>query len=162
MFCTLDDVRVHLPLDKIEPEWADFERMELDAERIIRGYLSNIVPSTTIAGWDDPTVSDPTATGYVPELIRAIAGRLIAAFFYRERYSEDSLDDPVYAQVKYNEAIALLNGVISGQFVMYDVQPPLDLGERLNSDDFWPNNTDDGPFFTVDDRFFSIPGIGGR
>jgi hypothetical protein len=161
-FATLDDARVHLPLDKLELQQADFNRIELDAERIIRGYMANVVPALTIAGWTDPTQTDPTHAGYVPELVRAIAGRFVAAFYYRERYSEDSLEDPIYAQNKYNEAMALLTGIVSGTIIMTDLTVPIDAGERLTSEDFWPNSTDAGPMFTVDDKFFSILGTGGR
>ena len=104
-FATLDDVNMHLPTDKLEMKQPALDLMGVDAERIIRGYLSNVFTPLVLAGWTDPTLTNPATAGYVPELIRAIAGRFIAAFYYRERYSEDSLDDPQYAQMKYDEAM---------------------------------------------------------
>lgn len=152
---TLDDVNMHLPTDKLEMQVPTLTLLGVDAERIIRGMLARVYSPATIAGWTDPTVpyNDP---GYVPELIRAIAGRFIAAFWYRERYSEDSLDDPQYAQTKYNEAMALLNQIISGAIILWDVAEDPETDNSLTSADFWPNDTDIGPMFSVDDKLFSI------
>jgi hypothetical protein len=146
MFASLDDVNMHLPTDKLEMEEPELALFGLDADRIIRGYLAGVIPATTLAAWIDPQTT--------PEIIRAIAGRFIAAFWYRERYSEDSLDDPEYAQFKYNEAMSLLQGVISGSVIMVEV-PDIGIGVHFSSDDFYPNNTDDGPIFTMDDRLMT-------
>jgi hypothetical protein len=147
MFVNLDDVNMHLPTDKLEMEDPELALFGMDAERIIRGYLAGAIPGTVMATWASPDTT--------PELVRAIAGRLIAAFWYRERYSEDSLEDPIYAQTKYNEAMALLQGVISGAIVI-DVPEIPPVGARFTADDFYPNNTDDGPIFTMDDRLMTI------
>lgn len=155
-FATLDDVNMHLPTDKLEMKQPTLDLVGVDAERIIRGYLANVYSPLTLAGWTDPTVTDPIVAGYVPRLIKAIAGRFIAAFWYRERYSEDSLDDPQYAQLKYNEAMTLLNGVIAGEIVLDDVVETAETGTSLTSADFWPNNTDSGPMFSVDDKLFNV------
>jgi hypothetical protein len=155
-FATLDDVNMHLPTDKLEMKEPALDLMGPDAERIIRGYLARVYSGVTIAGWTDPTITDPETVGYVPELVRAIAGRFIAAFYYRERYSEDSLDDPQYAQVKYNEAMALLNQIVCGEVKLWDVveQPETDLS--FTAADFFPNDSDAGPMFSVDDKLFSV------
>jgi hypothetical protein len=147
MFASLDDVNMHLPTDKLEMEEPELDLFGLDADRIIRGYLAGVVPGITLAAWTSPEST--------PELIRAIAGRFIAAFWYRERYSEDSLEDPAYAQTKYNEAMALLQGVISGSIILVEV-PDIGIGTHFSADDFYPNNTDDGPIFTMDDRLMTI------
>jgi hypothetical protein len=147
-FASLDDVNMHLPTDKLEMEGPELDLFGLDAERVIRGYLAGVIAPTTLAGWASPTQT--------PELIRAIAGRLIAAFYYRERYSEDSLDDPLYAQVKYNEAMELLRGVISGTVVLVEApETSTVLGAHFSSEDFYPNATDDGPIFTMDDHLLT-------
>jgi hypothetical protein len=151
VFASLDDVNMHLPTDKLEITDPDLALFGLDADRIIRGYLAGVFLPATIASWNTPANT--------PELIRAIAGRFIAAFYYRERYSEDSLDDPVYAQNKYNEAMALLTGVINGTMTLVEVtEAPM--GAQLTSDDFYPNDTATGPFFTMDDQLFNIPPFG--
>jgi phage gp36-like protein len=137
---TLDDANLHLPNDKVVVDTAEFDETQLDAERIIRGYLATYYPATTMSLWLDP---DST-----PGLIRSITGRLIAAFVYRKRYSEDSLDDPEYAQNKYNEAISLLQGIQNGSIVVEGVEEPTT--DRLTSADFWPNHN------TLPDNFFKM------
>jgi hypothetical protein len=159
MYVTLDDVNMHLPTDKLEITAPDLNLYELDARRIIRGFLAGVFPAVTIAGWTDPTETDSTTTGYVPELIKAIAGRFIAAFYYKERYSEDSLEIPAYAQQKYDEAMALINGIIAGTLTMIDVVDTPTDSNVLTADDFWPNGTTE-PVFTMDDTLFSLPPTG--
>jgi hypothetical protein len=149
MFASLDDVNMHLPTDKLEMEEPELDLFGLDADRIIRGYLAGIVAPTTLAAWTSPDVT--------PEIIRAIAGRFIAAFWYRERYSEDSVDDPIFAQTKYNEAMAMLQGIISGSIVIVEIPDasPV-LGLHFGPENFYPNNLDDGPIFTLDDKLLTI------
>jgi len=132
----LEDVNVHLPTDKLEVDDAIDPALERDAERIVKGYLSGVYEPVVLAGWDTPTNT--------PELIRAIAGRLIAAFYYRQRYSEDSLDDPQYAQVKYNEAMALIMELRAGTIDLVEVP-----GDDASILKFWPDDTTDGPYFTM-------------
>jgi hypothetical protein len=142
---TLDDANLHLPTDKVNVDTAEFDEVQLDAERIIRGHLANYYSATELSLWTSPETT--------PGLIRSIAGRLMAAFVYRRRYSEDSLDDPEYAQTKYNEAMALLVGIQAGTIVVDGIteQPTTD---RLTNADFWPNNsTLPGPFFSMNDPF---------
>lgn len=150
---TDDDIQVHLPEDKIAvADITDLTDMQTDAERIIKGYLAGTFSPTTLAGWNDPTVNI-ASPNYVPVLIRAVAGRFIAAFAYRRYYSEDSLDDPTYAQTKYDEAMSMLNQIISGELVLTDVTEVVDTGTHLTSDDFYPNDTADDPVFRMDLRF---------
>jgi hypothetical protein len=141
---TIDDANLHLPIDKVVVDTAEFDETQLDAERIVRGYLANYYPATTMSLWVDPENT--------PGLIRSITGRLMAAFVYRKRYSEDSLDDPEYAQNKYNEAISLLQGIQNSTIVVEGVEEPTT--DRLTSADFWPNSTTvPGPFFKIGDPF---------
>src|SRR5215831_15481791 len=146
-FASLDDVNMHLPTDKLQIEEPELDLFGIDAERIIRGYLAGVIPATAMAAWTSP---DST-----PDLVRAIAGRFIAAFYYRERYSEDSLDDPSYAQFKYNEAMGLLQGILGGTIVITGPAVP-QIGIRFTAEDFYPNSQDSGPIFTMDDHLMTI------
>jgi hypothetical protein len=137
----LEDINVHLPTDKIEVDSAQYVLLQLDAERIVRGYLAGQVASTTLATWDTPE--------HTPEIIRAIAGRLVAAFWYRKRYSEDSLEDPQYAQNKYNEAVLWLQNIINGIMVIPDADGEVPQGGVYTNLDFWPNEGTEGPYFTM-------------
>jgi hypothetical protein len=140
-----NDINVHLPTDKISAEDGELlEGIKEDIERIIRGNLAGYVDSAEMVTWVDP---DST-----PETIRAIGGRLGAAFIYRKRYSEDSLDDPQYAQFKYNEAMTMITGIINGDIVL---DPDAEAGGiSLTTDLFYPNDPlVDPPKFSVNSIF---------
>lgn len=139
-----DDINVHLPTDKISLEEGDLvEEIKEDIERIIRGYLAGHVDPLEMATWLTPETT--------PTIIRAIGGRLGAAFVYRKRYSEDSLDDPQYAQFKYNEAMSMLQGIIAGDITLDPDDPT---GIELTADLFYPNDPNtDPPKFTMSSRF---------
>jgi hypothetical protein len=139
------DVQVHLPIDKLKIEEIpdDLLRCKEDSERIIRGYLAGVFEPATLAAWDEP---DNT-----PVVIRAIAGRFTAALIYRTRYSEDSLDDPEYAQNKYNEAMDMLMKVISGEIILEEVID--DVANPFSNEWFEPNNDSDPPKFAMSDRY---------
>jgi len=143
--CNDADVQAHLPSDKLKFEEIpdDKEQLILDAERVIRGTLAGVIAPLTLAAWTDP---DST-----PQLIRAISGRLVAAATYRLRYSEDSLDDPQYAQFIYDEAMRLLMGIISGSIILEEVPTE---GAQFDNTYFWPNNSTDEPKFTMEDGRF--------
>jgi hypothetical protein len=142
VLATLSDVNRYLPTEKIEVTEPELELFEVDASRIIRGYLAGVFSPATLAAWADPVTT--------PELIRSIAGRLIAALFYRERYSEDSLEDPQYAQKLYDDAMAWIMDIREGDIQLIDVTEVPTTGDRFTIDDFWPN--DDSPLFTIDQK----------
>src|SRR5580765_7875989 len=102
------DVQIHLPVDKLKVENVpdDLSDAKRDAERIVRGYLTGSVDPLVLASWTTPATT--------PETIRAIAGRLCAALLYRIRFSEATTDYAEYARVLYDEAIMMLNQIISG------------------------------------------------
>jgi hypothetical protein len=138
------DVQIHLPVDKLKVEEIpdDLVKAYEDADRIVRGYLSGTVDAAVLATWITPAAT--------PDLIRGIAGRFAAALIYRTRYSEDSLDDPEYSQNKYNEAMSMLNGIISGAIDIPGVV------EGTAFDNTWFEPTDastDQPKFTMSGRF---------
>jgi len=140
-FASEDDINLHLPDDKLEVDDARYVPLQQDGERVVRGYLAGHISPDTLATWTDPDTT--------PEVVRAITGRLIAAFYYRLRYSEDGVTDPQYAQVKYNEAIAMLQGIISGEITMVEVTDTVGSG-RLTSIDFYPNTAANlKPYFTT-------------
>lgn len=145
MLASLDDINTHLPQDKLEADDSSVSLYQVDAERIIRGYLSGIFSPSTLAAWADPDTT--------PVVIRAIAGRLIAAAFYADRYAEDDPDVPAYAQQKYNEGMMMLMQVQSGALVLTEVtESP---GDSFTDADFWPNDTTEpGPLFTISENIF--------
>jgi phage gp36-like protein len=137
------DVQIHLPVDKLKVEEIpdDLLKAKDDADRIVRGYLAGVVTSAILASWVTPATT--------PNIIRAIAGRFCAALIYRTRYSENSLDDPEFAQNKYNEAMAMLQAIIAGTLVIDGV----DTGTDFDNTWFEPNANSIDPIFTMVSQF---------
>jgi len=147
---SLFDINTHLPQDKLQVTDGNDDALQLDAERLIKGYLADVYSPVTLASWSDPTIDDPALPGYVPEYIRGIAGRFIAAFYYRIRYSEDTLDTPGYAQNLYDEAMDMLNKVVRGEITLIDVEESPATDVSLTNELFWPNDsTAEGPYFRM-------------
>lgn len=135
MYVSLDDVNHHLPTDKISVTESELVNWDRTAGRIVRGYLATYFTPTVIAGWAAPATT--------PELIRDITGRLIAAAYYAERFSEDDPDYPTYAQNLYNNAINQLLNIQQGRMILIDSTGTALVAEThsLSTDDFWPNDS---------------------
>lgn len=139
------DVQAQLPIDRVKVEAIpdDRDKAYEDAERIVRGYLAGVLLPATLATWVSPATT--------PEVIRAITARFAAALIYRVRFSQNSLDDPEFAQKKYNEAMAMLTDVLNGNIVLVGVT---DLTTQFDSTYFIPNDdTTDTPRFTMSGRY---------
>ena len=50
----------------------------------------------------------------------------------------------------------LLQQLVAGTITLVDVDVVAETASQLTSDDFYPNDSDSGPMFTVDDKLFSI------
>jgi len=146
LYATVEDINTHLPPGKAEIEDAEDDLLQVDAVRFIRSKLTGTFATTILATWLDPTTT--------PDVIRAIAGRLIAAKWYAEIYAEDSDEDAKYAQRLYDEAMMMLQQIIDGNLIVIDpgTGDPVegDTGQ-LTETSFWPN--DDNPKFTMDMEF---------
>ncbi len=139
------DVQIHLPFDKLKVEAIPDDKFKAyeDAERIVKGYLAGVFAAATLSTWTTPATT--------PAEIRAVAGRLAAALIYRTRYSENSLDDPQFAQNKYLEAMNMLNDIIGGTIVLTGV---IDITTGFTNAMFTPNaDSTDQPKFTMAGRF---------
>lgn len=144
MLASLDDVRTHLPEDKfkVTDGNAEIKLFQTDVERLIKGYLSSVFSAATLAAWADPAST--------PTYIRACAGRLVAAFYYAKRLSEDLPDwDRTYPQRLYDEAMMWLEAVRTGQVDLGLTEPA---GTQFDSSFFFPT-TDSIPKFTMDMRW---------
>lgn len=144
MLASLDDINTHLPIDKLEATDGneEIDRHQVDVERVIKGYLTSTYSAAVLAAWADPSST--------PDFIRSIAGRLIAAFYYGRRYSEDLPDwDRTYPQRLYNEAMAMLLQVQTGDVIVVPGTTP---ETQFSSDFFYPTK-DTEPVFTMGMRF---------
>ena len=138
----LDDINEFLPQDKLTATDGNdaIMRFQIDVDRTIKGYLASVYSLATLQGWADP---DST-----PAFIRGIAGRLIAAYWYSVRTSEDVPDwNKTYPQRVYNEAMQMLNDIRTGKVVLTDVT---ELAGTVMTE-FYKPVTD--PYFTVGMKF---------
>ena len=141
---SLDDINQHLPLTTLQILDTEDDPWQIDAERIIRGYLSNVYSSATLASWTTP--------GATPGLIRSIAGRLIAAWFYASKVSGETPDWNDYSDQKYKEAIGFLEQIQSGDLILSEVTEEITTGDSITSADFWPNDLE-GSIFKLEQEF---------
>jgi hypothetical protein len=146
ILASLADVNTWLDA-KVSMSDADDDDLQIDAQRIIKSTLAGTFTPTILYGWDSPSNT--------PELIRGVAGRLIAAYWYKEKYSEDDTDIPPYAQSLYDEAIQMLKDIRSGVLTVLDDNDEAIAVSGLEPIDtwFWPNDTTPGPVFTMEMEF---------
>lgn len=135
---SLEEINDQLPEDKAQVVEAKYAPFQLDAERIVRGTLAGVIDRAVLATWVDPD--------HTPQLIRAIVARLVAAFAYRKLYSEDSLEDPTFAQNKYNEAMSFLQKLVEGKMELEELDSTVVQG-HFGRGDFYPDARTAGPFF---------------
>lgn len=149
ILASLEDINTHLPADKSRMQDSDDDSLQIDAARYIRSLLAGFFSATTLSQWNTPANT--------PELIRGVAGRIIAAKYYAKLYSEDVDEVSKYAQGLYNEANKIIDAIRTGSMVVLDTNDnpiPTEGGISLESIDFWPNDsTTPGPFFTMDKEF---------
>lgn len=143
ILASLDDINTHLPEDKLEANDANTELYQVDAARFIRAMLVGTFTPTLLATWVSPATT--------PDLIRSVAGSLIAAKYYATRYAEDA-DVSEFATGLYNDAMVYLNGIKNGTYVIVDVNdvPIATTGLAMSEDDFYPNASAPLPKFTMD------------
>lgn len=145
-YASLEDINQHLPESQLQITENEDTPWQVDAERIIRGYLSNVYTGATIASW--------TAPNQTPGLLRSIAGRLIAAWFYASKVSGETPDWNDYSDHKYKEALSLLDQIRTGDLILEEVVEELITGDAITSDDFWPNDLEDpAPMFSIAQEF---------
>lgn len=143
---SLEDINQHLPASTLQITELEDDPWQTDAERVIRGYLSNVYSAATLALWVAPNSTPP--------LIRSIAGRLVAAWFYASKVSGETTEFPEYARVKYTEAISFLEGIQSGDITVEGIAEVVTVGDHITSDDFYPNDLEDpAPRFTIAQEF---------
>jgi len=141
-FVTDADVQEHLPIDKLKVESIpdDKAQIYLGSERVVRGYLSGVVDSVVLASWTTPELT--------PGVIRQICALFAASEIYRVRTSEAAPEYSTYAQRLYDEAMALLNDIISGALLIDGVS-----AVQIDNTWFEPNDSTAPPRFTMDGRY---------
>jgi hypothetical protein len=143
------DANMFLDSDTLSVTDQNDQKEQQEAANMITGYLYGRVPVAAINAW--------TANlGAVPPIIRGIAGRLVAAFRYRAKYSESENEVSPYASKLYNEAIAMLNAIVRGDLIIPEL---VDAGQdvsdvHITEAYFYPNDSSGlDPIFNVERTF---------
>lgn len=142
---SLEDINTHLPSDKFKATDGNPEitLYQIDIETLIKGYLSSVFSQATLLLWASPATT--------PKYIRSCAGRLIAAFYYAKKVSEDLPDwDRTYPQKIYDIAMSMLEAIRTGDVILEEVTE--EVGTHFDSSFFYPT-ADSTPKFTMDMRW---------
>lgn len=112
--------------------------LQVSVARVVRAYLSGVVDGTILMGWDTPVEA--------PEPVRVIAAKMIAAQLYFNSASRTNLtiDERNFAQIRYNEAMDMLNKIISGEILLGAVVPT-ETG-TMSDEDYHPVDDTDRAF----------------
>lgn len=137
ILASIDDINAELPSEDdspvIEATQENTSLIQVSVARVIRGYLSPVVDGTTLMSWDEPANA--------PEVIREIAAKFIAAqlYFVFAARTVVTIEQRNYAQILYDQAMAMLNGIIAGTILLGPTVPTttasLELADGFPIDD---------------------------
>jgi len=136
-YASNDDVMTHLSASVLNlDDDIDFEKEGHEAATYIRSYLFGThISNSVIDTWLTP---DDT-----PALIRAIAGKMIAAKIYERETSSNAEEVDPYAVRLFNQAMATLSAIIDGRLVITEL---VDAGvsvtgtTHITDGNFYPND----------------------
>ena len=142
ILASLDDINSYLPsIDRdtvVEATSENSALIQLSVSRVVRGYLSKVVDSTTLMGWDEPTNT--------PDIIREAASMLIASQVYFNFHARTrmTIEERNFAQLLYDRAIAILQGIIDGKIDVPGIDPGAT--SAMSGLDFFPVDDTDRAF----------------
>lgn len=135
ILANLEDINANLDGDVVVATDDNTIAIQVSVARIVRGYLSRVIDTATLVGWDTPTDT--------PDIIREAAGKLIAAQLYFNSVARTSLELPTehISQLLYNQGMAILNNIVAGTTTIPNVT--IISTESMSVADFFPiDNTD--------------------
>ena len=140
ILASLDDINAHLDGEVIEATADNSNLVQISVARIVRGYLAAVVDAPTLMSWNSPDAT--------PDTVREIAAMLIAAQVYFNLAARQSIDiaPDNFAQLLYNRAMALLQGIIEGTVGIGDGSGGQVTTMDLTSDDYFPIDDTDRAF----------------
>lgn len=145
LLATTDDVNASLDGEVVLATEANTALIQVSVNRSVKAYLSRVLTWTTLNTWVDPETT--------PDIVSEIAAKFIAAQLYYNETSRTTTDLPVthYAQILYNEAMAMMNMIIQGTIILPNIpETPV---EGLSTADFWPVDDTDRAF-TLGKKFY--------
>ena len=145
ILASVEDINANLPSEDFDGSGAVVQAsaentalLQISVARVIRGYLSGAIDSPTLMGWSDPDLT--------PDPVREAAAKMIAAqlFFNRVARTTATIEARHRAQILYDEAMAILNGILEGTIVIVDV--PGIVTDSMSLLDFHPVDDTDRAF----------------
>jgi hypothetical protein len=142
ILASIEDINANLPsqddVPVVEAKSENTVLIQVSVARVIRGYLSGAVDSTTLMSWDEPANT--------PDIIREAAAKMIAAQLYFNFAARTSLtiEDDSFSQKRYDEAMAILNGILAGD-ILLGPEVPVET-TSLDELDFHPVDDTDRAF----------------
>jgi hypothetical protein len=138
ILASISDINAYLEDSVVKADDTNTDTIQIGVSRIVRGYLSGVVPAATMAGWTTPTAT--------PDIIREIAAMLIASqlFFDKTILTTTNIDERHWAQILYDRAMLLLQRIVDGEITIGDggVTPPEPVGVMSTADFFPIDDTD--------------------
>lgn len=143
--CSIDDINSYLPVGQttpqvvVEADNVNVQLIQISVARIVRGYLSRILSTATMAVWSDPE--------HTPDIIREVAAMLAASQLFINQVSATSLDVDIrhWGQLLYDRAVLLLEGIVGGSISLGD-GVIVDTPETMTTEDFFPIDDTDRAF----------------
>jgi len=142
ILASVEDINGNLPSQDraavIEATPENGALVQVSVARVVRGYLSGAIDGVILMGWNSP---DNT-----PDIVREAAAKLIAAQIYFNFAARSSLtiEDNNFAQKLYDQAIIILDKILSGEIIIGDEVPVAT--ESMTDEDFWPVDDTDRAF----------------
>jgi hypothetical protein len=143
LLADIEDIQKHLDPVNLRVTGNDSDHWQVEAHNIIKSQLAGMFTPLVLYGWDAPANT--------PSYIRGIAGRLIAAYIYRQVYARETGGDvPGYAAALAKEAFDMIGAILDGTAIVLDenMEPIATLTGDLVPG-FYPDDTDAGPYFTM-------------
>ena len=152
ILASIDDVNAYLPSSDVggntsgypvvvEATVENTALLQVSAARVIRGYLSGVITSEILMGWDEPDAT--------PDIIREAAAKMIAANLYFNHSSRTSLtiEENSFAQRRYDQCMMILDKIVAGEIIVTTpgetpVLPP----DAMSPEDHFPVDDTDRAF----------------
>jgi hypothetical protein len=144
ILATVDDINASLPSEDFDGSGAvvtatdeNTALLQISVARVVRGFLSGVVPQEVTMAWIEPDLT--------PEPVREAAAKMIAAQLFMQRVTRTTalIDERHYAQVLYDQAMAILNGIKDGTILLEEV---VVVGDSMSLFDFHPVDDTDRAF----------------
>ena len=145
ILATVDDINASLPSEDFDGSGAvvvatgeNTALLQISVARVVRGFLSGVVPQETLMSWSEPDLTPPIVT--------EAAAKMIAAQLFMQRVTRTTalIDDRHYAQILYDQAMAILTGIKDGLISIGD--EVVVVGDSLGLFDFHPIDDTDRAF----------------